>query len=112
MKKPNEKPKKTVPTKVFISNKTQASDSINNEELNKKEAIEEVISLKDYKSNVIKKLSLNKEDSFHNFLTMKFIPQSSSEKGANLFNHLIAIKAPDGINAVVASPLLESDCII
>jgi hypothetical protein len=44
-----------------------------------------------------------------NFLKEKFIPSSDNISNAKLiFNLLIQIKPPEGINAVVASPLIDS----
>jgi hypothetical protein len=42
----------------------------------------------------------------HAFLRDKFVPKVGSQN--HIFNHLIQIKPPEGINAVVSSPLIES----
>lgn len=43
---------------------------------------------------------------FH-YLSYKFLPAHQIENKSNFFNQLIQIKPPEGINAVVASPLME-----
>ena len=50
----------------------------------------------------------NPEGSLNRFLAEKFLP-SEERKDAkkNFFNQLIQIKPPEGINAVVASPLMD-----
>lgn len=47
-------------------------------------------------------------DSLGLFLSSKFIPKLKDDNKRNFFNQLIQIKPPEGINAVVASPLMES----
>lgn len=47
-------------------------------------------------------------DNLNNFLQSKFIPKPKDDNKKNFFNQLIQIKPPEGINAVVASPLMES----
>jgi len=47
-------------------------------------------------------------DSLNTFLNSKFIPKLKDENKKNFFNQLIQIKPPEGINAVVASPLMDS----
>jgi len=47
-------------------------------------------------------------DSLNIFLNSKFIPKLKDENKKNFFNQLIQIKPPEGINAVVASPLMDS----
>lgn len=42
-----------------------------------------------------------------NYLSQKFIPNHNEQSKGNFFNQLIQIKPPEGINAIVASPLLE-----
>lgn len=43
-----------------------------------------------------------------NYLSHKFLPHHQGTNKANFFNQLIQIKPPEGINAIVASPLMES----
>ena len=65
------------------------------------------------KTNIV---SFLKTDSFndigilHNFLHQKYILSKSSNdlSKKNYFNQLIQIRPPEGINAVVASPLMDS----
>jgi hypothetical protein len=47
-------------------------------------------------------------DSFSKYLSSKYIPKPKDENKSNFFNQLIQIKPPEGINAVVASPLIDS----
>jgi len=47
-------------------------------------------------------------DNLNAFLTSKFIPKLKDDNKKNFFNQLIQIKPPEGINAVVASPLMDS----
>jgi hypothetical protein len=47
-------------------------------------------------------------DNLHIFLSSKFIPKLKDDNKKNFFNQLIQIKPPEGINAVVASPLMDS----
>lgn len=42
------------------------------------------------------------------YLSSKFAPSLEGNNKGNFFNQLIQIKPPEGINAVVASPLMES----
>ena len=43
------------------------------------------------------------------YLKEKFIPTINSANRLNFFNQLIQIKPPEGINAIVASPLMEGN---
>lgn len=43
-----------------------------------------------------------------NYLSYKYLPHHLGTNKANFFNQLIQIKPPEGINAIVASPLIES----
>ena len=63
------------------------------------------------KSSMELGLKTEKNDSnvLFNFLSHKFIPHHQGTCKANFFNQLIQIKPPEGINAVVASPLMESE---
>lgn len=45
-----------------------------------------------------------------NYLGSKFAPALEGNNKGNFFNQLIQIKPPEGINAVVASPLMECKC--
>jgi hypothetical protein len=48
------------------------------------------------------------EESLNKFLSEKFLPsEEQKEAKKNFFNQLIQIKPPEGINAVVASPLMD-----
>lgn len=59
-----------------------------------------------FEFNSVAKKKLDPEI-LYNFLIKKFAPQMEVSNKGNFFNQLIQIKPPEGINAVVASPLLE-----
>ena len=99
----------------FISNKTE-----NIEKVNSSPKKHEISHLKDIsiKTIIEEKSHISHIESgdqeldiiLLNFLSEKFIPKDEkTDSKKNFFNQLIQIKPPEGINAVVASPLM--DCI-
>lgn len=47
-----------------------------------------------------------------NYLSSKFAPAIEGNNKGNFFNQLIQIKPPEGINAIVASPLMECKLLV
>ncbi len=81
--------------------------NIRNEDLNKEKIVIKKDSVAEVNLDSIIKIDFTEsENILKRFLNEKFIPQAGNTH--YIFNYLIQIKPPEGINAVVASPLLES----
>lgn len=62
--------------------------------------------INDIFGNTVQEKNLDSNVLF-NYLSNKFSPALEGNNKGNFFNQLIQIKPPEGINAVVASPLME-----
>lgn len=98
--------KKQIGSKKFISNKFTKDDFA-----------EEAVSVTGTKMPVSRSqqltdlVKITSNEALAVYLLDKFAPSSCSDEDASIFNKMIAIKAPDGINAVVASPSVDGNSI-
>lgn len=98
----------------FVSNKLEHMDkTVNSPQKNTQTITKQSISvnnksLVEDKSSSFLHVDADPNEALQNFLKEKFIPsEEQKEAKKNFFNQLIQIKPPEGINAVVASPLMD-----